>query len=179
MDCKTHLLNRLNRLFLIDSDGFFFENEKYPFSQLDEFLKEIKKVSGYKINVGFVLDDSNESENESESGSDQQSESSNKEEGGASENSSGTDSEKSSDEMEETSYPCTACENVYKNPIRLVRHMENVHMKLGKEGGSASQRDPLLKTHPCSNCGCQFSTRSNMLRHRRRKHIYSSRKTDH
>jgi DNA-directed RNA polymerase subunit M/transcription elongation factor TFIIS len=176
MDCKIHLLNRLNRLFLIDSDGFFFENEKYPFSQLDEFLKEIKKVSGYKIKVGFVLDDSNESEDESESGSDQQSESSNKEEG--SKNSSGTDSEKSSDEMEDTSYPCTACENVYKNPIRLVRHMENVHMKGGKEGGSTSDHRK-LKTHPCSDCGCQFSTRSNMLRHRRRKHIYSSRKTDH
>jgi hypothetical protein len=193
MSCKTPLLKRLNRLFVNDYDGFSFENQKYPFSELEEFLKEVKKVSGCRIKVGLVLDDSgeSESENESESVSEQQSDSSNKEEACVSKNRSETvsfkDVETSSDDGGDTSFQCKTCEKVYSSPIPLVGRKEKVHKQLyedskgNKEASRAShlQRDPRkrVKTHPCSDCCSQYSTRSNLLRHRRTKHIYSLGKT--
>jgi hypothetical protein len=112
MDCKTQLLRRVNSQFQCDTEGFFFENEKYPFSQMTELIGEIKKISGYRFKLGFVFDESNDSESDKES---QESKETSEKEG--SETDGASDSDRSSNKGKYSSHPCIACKRIYTNPI--------------------------------------------------------------
>jgi hypothetical protein len=168
MDCKALLLKRINDQFQCETDGFFFEGKKYEFSQLSELREEIRKVSGYCFNLGFV--DSHHSESDKESQEDQEYSDGEEASKKDSDQSSDEESERSSDrEEQEESYSCIGCEKSYSNPFRLIRHMESRHMQLSKDSLEIKSGN-ITGGHCCLDCGCQFSTQSNLSRHRKCQH---------
>jgi hypothetical protein len=136
--CKAYLLHRLNSQFHIDYDGFFFDNEKYNFSQIPQFIEEARKFTGFRFKLGFVCDDSNDFESNEEDSheKEEEEESFNGEDDGENteQNSEGrsyseaemnADSEEEEEEEEETT--CSECNRQYSSKSNLSRHMKSQH----------------------------------------------------
>jgi hypothetical protein len=136
--CKEYLLNRLNSHFRIDYDGFFYENEKYDFSQITQFIEEARKFTGYRFKLGFVCDDSNdfesnedspekEEEEEEEDDGDDENTEQNSEGRSDSEAEMNADSGEEEEEEEEEETMCPECHRQYSSKSNLSRHMKSQH----------------------------------------------------
>jgi cobalamin biosynthesis protein CobT len=139
--CKEYLLHRLNSHFRIDYDGFFYENEKYDFSQIPQFIEEARKFTGYRFKIGFVCDDDSndfesnedshekeeeEEEEEASNGEDDDENTEQNSEGRSdSETEMNADSEEEEEEEEETT--CSECDRQYSSKSNLSRHMKSQH----------------------------------------------------
>jgi cobalamin biosynthesis protein CobT len=139
--CKEYLLNRLNSHFRIDYDGFFFDNEKYNLSQIPQFIEEARKFTGYRFKIGFVCDNSNESnedsheieeeegeEEESSNGEDDDGENTEQNSEGRSDSEAEMNADSGGDEEEEEEETmCPECHRQYSSKSNLSRHMKSQH----------------------------------------------------
>jgi hypothetical protein len=136
--CKEYLLHKLNSQFRIDYDGFFFDNEKYNFSQIPQFIEEARKYTGYRFKIGLVCDDSNDFESNENSHEKEEEEDGDGDDGDDenteqnSEGRSDSEAEMNADsgeeeEEEEEETMCHECHRQYSSKSNLSRHMKSQH----------------------------------------------------
>jgi hypothetical protein len=131
-ECKTYLLNRINSNLHFDFDGFVFDNVKYNYSQITQFIENIRKVSGFLYKVGLVYDDDSQQQDEEEDEVGEESSNGMNDyedentENNSDEESSDSGAEKGADSEEEETI-CTQCQRQYSSKSNLRRHIKIHH----------------------------------------------------